>query len=68
MNILSLLLFRVLELLCEVAHGGKESVGPKLRRAWWWERARSRISRRRIFAKSGKDQITSRPDRDRHIS
>jgi hypothetical protein len=39
MDILSLLLFRLLELLCEVAHCDKESVEPKLRRAWWWERA-----------------------------
>ena len=36
MYLLSLLLFRLLELLGEVAHGDKECVGPKLRRAWWW--------------------------------
>jgi len=38
MGSLSLLLLRLLELLGEVAHGGKESVKPKLRRAWWWEK------------------------------
>lgn len=38
-NTLSLLLFHLLELLCEGAHGDKERVGPKLRQAWWWERA-----------------------------
>lgn len=36
MDVLSLLLFRLLELLGKVAHGGKESGEPRLRRAWWW--------------------------------
>ena len=41
MILLSLLLFRLLELLGIVTHGDKESVEPKLRRAWWWERAKN---------------------------
>lgn len=33
---LSLLLFRLLELLSEVTHGDEESVETELERAWWW--------------------------------
>ena len=41
MDLLSLLLFRLLELLSKVAHGNKDSVEPKLRRAWWWKGAKN---------------------------